>query len=126
MEAARSGGLKPLVRSNWQNAVLVCRKCSKKVDGGFGPEGEERLAKALRKHLALKKGRKAAAGVVEVDCLGVCPKGAVTVVNGAASREWLLVRPGADLDELARELDLPLQGQGQRPTRLSGSARNAP
>lgn len=102
--------MKPLVRSNWQNAVLVCRKCSKKVDGGFGPEGEERLAKALRKHLALKKGRKAAAGVVEVDCLGVCPKGAVTVVNGAASREWLLVRPGADLDELARELDLPLQG----------------
>lgn len=110
METARSGGLKPLIRSNWQNAVLVCRKCSKKVGGGFGPAGEERLAKALRKHLALKKGRKAAAGVVEVDCLGVCPKGAVTVVNGAASRDWLLVRPGADLNELARELDLPPRG----------------
>lgn len=102
--------MKPLVRSNWQNAVLVCRKCSKKVGGGFGPKGEERLAKALRKHLALKKGRKAAAGVVEVDCLGVCPKGAVTVVNGSASRDWLLVRPGADLDELARALDLPARG----------------
>lgn len=102
--------MKPFVRSNWQNAVLVCRKCSKKVGGGFGPDGEERLAKALRRHLALKKGRKAAAGVVEVDCLGICPKGAVTVVNGAASRDWLLVRPGADLDKLARELDLPPRG----------------
>lgn len=110
METARSSGLKSLVRSNWHNAVLVCRKCSKKVGGGFGPGGDERLAKALRKHLALKKGRKAAAGVVEVDCLGVCPKGAVTVVNGAASREWLLVRPRADLDDLARALDL-LAGQ---------------
>jgi hypothetical protein len=30
----------------------------------------------------------------------------VTVINGAQSREWLLVKPGADLDELARGLDL--------------------
>lgn len=102
----RGWRLKDHVRSNWQNAVLVCRKCSKKLDGGFGRDGDERLAKALRRHLSLKKGRKAAAGVIEVDCLGICPKGAVTVVNGAQSRDWLLVRPDADLDELARELGL--------------------
>lgn len=106
MEAAGAGGLKALVRSNWDHAVLVCRKCSKKLDGGFGPDGDERLAKALRRHLSLKKGRKASAGIVEVNCLGVCPKGAVTVINGSQSREWLLVKPGADLDELARRLDL--------------------
>ncbi|HEX7741914.1 MAG TPA: (2Fe-2S) ferredoxin domain-containing protein [Sphingobium sp.] len=106
METARDGGLKAHVPSNWRNAVLVCRKCSKKLDGGFGPDGDDRLAKALRKHLSLKKGRKASAGIVEVNCLGVCPKGAVTVVNGADARDWLLVRPGADLDELARSLDL--------------------
>lgn len=106
MEAARGGGLKSLVRSNWRNAVLVCRKCEKKLDGGFGPDGDERLAKALLRHLSLKKGRKAAAGIVEVNCLGVCPKGAVTLVNGAASCDWLLVRPGADLDELAQTLGL--------------------
>lgn len=98
--------MKDHVRSNWQSAVLVCRKCSRKLDGGFGDDGDERLAKALRRHLALKKGRKAAAGIVEVNCLGICPKGAVTVVNGAAAREWLLVRPGADMDELARSLNL--------------------
>ncbi len=106
MEAAGSGGLKDHVRANWRNVVLVCRKCSKKVDGGFGPDGDERLAKALRRHLSLRKGRKAAAGVVEVGCLGACPKGAVTVVDGADSREWRLVRPGADLDELAATLHL--------------------
>lgn len=106
MEAAGADGLKDHVRSNWRNAVLVCRKCSKKLDGGFGPDGDERLAKALRRHLKLKKGRKAEAGIIEVNCRGVCPKGAVTMVNGAASREWLLVRPGADLDALARDLDL--------------------
>ena len=100
--------MKDQVRSNWQQAVLVCRKCSKKLDGGFGPRGDERLAKALRRHLSIKKGRKAAAGIIEVDCLGVCPKGAVTVVNGAASRDWLLVRPDADLDTLASELGLPV------------------
>lgn len=98
--------MKDHVRSNWQNAVLVCRKCSKKVDGGFGPKGDQRLAKALRKHLALKKGPKAAAGIVEVGCLGICPRGAVTVVNGAQSRDWLLVRPGAALDGLAENLGL--------------------
>lgn len=97
--------MKDHVRSNWRSAVLVCRKCSKKLDGGFGSD-DERLAKALRRHLSLKKGRKAAAGIVEVNCLGICPKGAVTVVNGADSRDWLLVRPGADLDLLATELGL--------------------
>lgn len=106
MEAAGDGGLTDHVRSNWQNAVLICRKCSKKLDGGFGPDGDDRLAKALRKRLSLKKGRKAAAGIIEVNCLGVCPKGAVTVVNGAQARDWLLVRLGADLDEVAQSLGL--------------------
>lgn len=98
--------MKDHVRSNWRNAVLICRKCEKKLDGGFGPDGDQRLAKALRRHLAVGKGRKASAGIVEVSCLGICPKGAVTVINGASSREWLLVRAGVDLDELAGNLGL--------------------
>lgn len=98
--------MKDRVCSNWRNAVLVCRKCEKKLDGGFGHNGKERLAKALKRHLSLGKGRKSSAGIVEVSCLGICPKGAVTVVNGSASREWLLVRPGADLDALAGELGI--------------------
>ncbi|WP_240953598.1 (2Fe-2S) ferredoxin domain-containing protein [Sphingomonas sp. G-3-2-10] len=92
--------------ANWSSALLVCAKCSRKLDGGFGRKGKAPLAKALRKHLKLKKGRKAAAGIVEVRCLGVCPKGAVTVVNGAESRDWLLVPAGADLNEVAAALKL--------------------
>ncbi|MCP3731437.1 (2Fe-2S) ferredoxin domain-containing protein [Sphingomonas sp. MG17] len=94
------------VRSNWTNAVLVCARCSKRLNGGFGKKGRQPLGKALRKHLQLKKGRKAAAGVIDVKCLGVCPRGGVTVVNGAASREWLIVPAGADLDAVAREAGL--------------------
>lgn len=94
------------ISSNWQNSILLCRKCSKRLGGGFGPDGKKPLAKALRKHLGLRKGRKAAAGIIEVGCLGVCPKGAVTLVNGSASREWLLVRPRTDLATLAEELGL--------------------
>ncbi|KQN37577.1 hypothetical protein ASG37_11115 [Sphingomonas sp. Leaf407] len=93
------------VRSRWQKAVLVCAKCSKKLDAGFGDDGKP-LAKALRRHLKLKNGPKAAAGVVEVKCLDVCPKGAVVVVDSAAPGEWLLVRPGDDLDTVAARLGM--------------------
>lgn len=101
-----AAGLTKRIRSNWRSAILVCRKCSKKVGGGFGADGDTALAKALRKHLHLKKGRKAAAGIVEVGCLGVCPKGAVTLVNGHASRDWFLVRPGTDLNQIVNEIGL--------------------
>ena len=98
--------MKQHIRSNWANTILVCAKCSKKLDGGFGPKGKTPLAKALRKELGLKKGRKAGAGIVEVKCLGVCPRGAVTVINGAKSRDWLLVPKGTDVVEMVSELGL--------------------
>lgn len=85
--------------------MLVCAKCSKKLDDGFG-DGGKPLAKALRKHLKLKNGPKSAAGVVEVKCLDVCPKGAVVVVDSARPNDWLLVRPGDDLDAVAVRLGL--------------------
>jgi len=94
------------VGSDWSNMLLVCRKCSKKLGGGFGPKGRTPLAKALRKHLDVKKGRKGALGIVEVKCLGVCPRRAVTVINGKAPREWLLVKAGADLDDVAEAVAL--------------------
>jgi predicted metal-binding protein len=96
------------VRSNWSGTILVCAKCSKKLDGGFGPKGKTSLAKALRKQFGLKKGRKGAAGIVEVKCLGMCPRGAVTVVNGTQSREWLIVPEKADLDTVAAALGLSI------------------
>ncbi|MEG3085866.1 hypothetical protein [Sphingomonas sp. PB4P5] len=96
------------VRAGWTGTLLVCRKCSKKLDGGFGPDGRTPLAKALRKFLALGKGRKSQLGVVEVKCLGICPKNAVTVVDGAQPGIWKLVDRGTPIDEVAAALVTPL------------------
>ncbi|MBW4329489.1 (2Fe-2S) ferredoxin domain-containing protein [Stakelama sp. CBK3Z-3] len=98
--------MKSHINANWTNAALVCAKCQKKVRGGFGADGKQKLSKALRKHLGVKKGRKGHVGIVETKCLGVCPKNAVTVVNASRMDQWLLVAPGANLDEVARSLGL--------------------
>lgn len=99
-----------LVKAEWETAILVCAKCSKLLDGGFGKKGKQRLAKALKAYLGVKRFRKARVGVVEVKCLGVCPRGAVTVVNAADPSRWRLVTKGADLAAVTAEL-----GVGPQP-----------
>lgn len=98
-------GLIRTLPSGWQDAILVCGKCSKKVGGGFGKTGRTPLAKTLRKALGLK-GRKARAGVVETRCLGVCPKHAVVVVDAARSDTWLVVAQGTSVDAVIARLEL--------------------
>ena len=98
--------MKPKIGARWERAILVCGKCSKRLDGGFGRRGRTPLAKALRKFLGLKKGRKAPLGIIETRCLGVCPRGAVTVIDAARPEEWLLVRAGTPIDEVATALAL--------------------
>jgi predicted metal-binding protein len=87
------------VSSNWDSAILVCVKCSKKVDGGFGEKGKTSLAKALKKEFG--KGRRASRGVVEVKCLKVCPKNAVTVIDSRKPHEWMVVRAGTPVAQVA-------------------------
>ena len=96
--------MKSHVSSRWRGAVLVCRKCSKKLKGGFGPDGKQPIAKALRKALDGGKGRKARMGIIEVGCLDICPKGAVTVIDTAHPDEWLIVKAGTPVEELAERL----------------------
>jgi len=101
-----ASGLKRTVRADWAGAILVCRKCTRKVDGGFGKKGKHGLAKALRMHLHLGKGRKASVGIVEVGCLGICPHRAVTVVDASHPARWRIVPAGSDLDDVAADLGL--------------------
>lgn len=96
--------MKTEVRANWTATVLVCRKCQKKVGKRFGTNGDRTLSKALREELGGGKGRKAATGVVETGCLGVCPKSAVTVLNAGAPGRWHLVRAGTTGAQVAAML----------------------
>lgn len=98
--------MKP-VRACWSEVVLVCRKCSKKLKGGFGPDGDDRLAKALKRELGGGKNRKAALGVIEVGCFDVCPKDAVVVARGGAPGDWLVVPRGTPTAAVAERLGLP-------------------
>ncbi|USQ97508.1 (2Fe-2S) ferredoxin domain-containing protein [Caulobacter sp. RL271] len=100
------------VKADWREVVLVCRKCSKKLKGGFGADGDQTLAKALRKALGVKgtgrktPNRKASAAVIEVDCLDVCPKGAVVVVRASAPGEWVVTPRGTPVAAVLARLEL--------------------
>jgi len=85
--------------------VLVCAKCEKKIGGGFGKDGRKPLSKLLCKR-AEGKGRKAGFGVLSTKCLKICPKRAVTVVNGTRPRDWLIVPAGAAVTEVVEVLGL--------------------
>lgn len=85
------------LHTNWQASILVCRKCSKRLGGGFGPKGKQSLAKLLRRQADGGKRRKAAIGIIEVKCLGVCPRNAVTVIDGRRPDSWLIVPAGSDV-----------------------------
>lgn len=88
------------VPSAWSAAVIVCGKCEKKLGGGFGKGGDQRLSKLLAKRAGGGKGRKAALGVVTSKCLKICPKRAVTVIDGGHPGEWLIVSAGTPIDEV--------------------------
>ena len=97
-------------KTQWQDVVLVCRKCQRKLDGeGFGPDGERSLKKALRKTLKAGKGRKAGVVVMATDCFDVCPKNAVVAVRAGRRDAPLLIVPrGAPMDEVRTALDLEM------------------
>ena len=100
------------VTANWTDVVLVCRKCSRKLEGGFGEKGDKTLAKGLRKTLGTKgKGRKSALAVIEVDCLDICPKDAVVALNASAPGSWTVVPKGTALTEVAQRLGLSVAGR---------------
>lgn len=104
------------VRADWTDVVLVCRKCSRKLKGGFGEDGDLPLAKALRRECAEAGGsgkpgrsgkpkrRGTSVAVLEIGCLDVCPKGAVVVVPAGAPGEWVVVPKGTPLAAVRRRV----------------------
>jgi predicted metal-binding protein len=75
----------------WQSIILLCGKCARKLDGGYGPEKDATLRSALR--MALKDaGHRHDVRIIETRCMGICPKKAVTAVN-ASRPETIFVVP---------------------------------
>lgn len=83
------------VKAPWEGVALVCRKCGKRLGGGFGKKGKQDLSKVLRTSLK-ESGRRRALRVVGVDCLGLCPKNAVCVVGPGMPGHVVVVPAGAD------------------------------
>ena len=94
-------------RSNWRRAILICGKCTRKLRGGFGKHGRTPLAKALRKFVKAGRGRKADLGIVETECLKVCPKGRVVAIRSRRPDQWLLIQPGTPIEQIAARLHVP-------------------
>ncbi len=90
----------------WSESLLVCRKCSKKLGGGFGPDGDAPLAGALKQILRDRKLRRQVR-IIQVGCLDICPKKAVVVVRGRTPSEMLIVPAGMPEDEVAARLLAP-------------------
>ena len=87
------------VATPWRDVVVVCGKCSKKLGGGFGPTGDDGLARSL-KHELRATGRRQGVRVIESKCLGLCPKGAVTVVAGSRPGAMLVIPQGTPVAEV--------------------------
>lgn len=93
-------------KTRWKDVVLVCRKCSKKLGGGFGPDGDKTLKKALRKYFRSTGGAQAELAVRHTGCFDVCPTNAVVAVNATNPGALLIVPAGADLFEVKARLGL--------------------
>ena len=84
--------------------VLVCRKCQKKLKHGGKKNRLAKLSKELRK-LAGRDESGPALHVVDISCLKLCPKGAVTVCTEQqlGRRQCSIVRSSSELPQLLEQ-----------------------
>ncbi len=87
-------GTTGLVGTGWTDALLICRKCSKKLRrGGFGADGCQTLRQAVRGALRAS-GKRGEIGLLEVGCVGICPKRAVTTLRASQPGTFRIVPAG--------------------------------
>jgi predicted metal-binding protein len=87
----------------WKTVILVCGKCSRKIDGGFGPNRKDTLRTVLRDALRVK-GHRRDVRIIETRCMGICPKRAVTALNASRPGRILTIPKGAATDEVMAQL----------------------
>ncbi len=95
----------PFEPAPWRDLILVCRKCSAKREGGFGPGRDQTLREVLKAHIRAR-GLKGVLRAVETDCLDLCPEGAVSTMRIADPTRILPVPPGTGVEAVLSELGL--------------------
>ena len=87
----------------WKTVILLCGRCARKLDGGFGPKRQQPLRNAL--WTAIKaRGSRREVRIIETRCMGICPKKAVTAINASRPGRILTVPKGAEADEVLAQL----------------------
>ncbi len=81
------------VPTGWTDTLLICRKCSKKLHGGFGHKGRDTLRQTARDALRAT-GRRGQVGIIEIGCVGICPKRAVTTARASAPGVFRIIPAG--------------------------------
>jgi predicted metal-binding protein len=107
MQQARPIDARP---TPWKSVLLLCGKCARKMDGGFGPDGRDTLRTALRTELK-KQGRRRDVRIVETKCLGLCPRKAVTLLDASRPGELLAVPRKTDASDVLARLQ-PARREG--------------
>ena len=106
--------------TSWQDVILICRKCSKKLKGGFGHDQDQTLARALKSTLKGSPSRRSTR-IIETKCLGICPKNAVTVLPATHPTEILSIPAGMETAAILTRL-LPTPGSSPLQTAVPNAA----
>lgn len=77
----------------WLDVLVVCRKCSRKLKGGFGAKGRDDFKSALQDGLRTI-GRRRQTRIVETKCFGICPKRGVVTLRGSEPQRILIIPEG--------------------------------
>lgn len=101
----------------WKTVLLLCGKCARKMDGGYGPEKKDPLRAALRAELKAR-GHGRSVRILETRCLGICPKKAVTALNASRPGGVLVVPKGTGAAEALASL--MREGEGGRACAVPG------
>ena len=68
--------------TQWKSVILLCGKCARKMDGGYGPKAKETLRAVLRDAFRAN-GHHREFRIIETRCMGICPNKAVTALNAS-------------------------------------------
>ena len=87
----------------WKTVILLCGKCARKMNGGYGSKGKDTLRTVLRDALRVK-GHRRDVRIIETRCMGICPKKAVTALNASHPDRIFTIPKSTGTDEAMAQL----------------------